>query len=69
MQTGQTLDMAIEGQGMFVVRRPDDTAADAQSFTRDGSFRWTIMGLLSQQTGSAFCPTRASLCGCPSHLG
>ncbi len=37
-QTGQTLDLAIEGQGMFVVKRPEDTAADAQSFTRDGSF-------------------------------
>ncbi len=38
MQTGQTLDVAIEGQGMFVVRAPNNTAADAQSYTRDGSF-------------------------------
>ena len=38
MQTGQTLDVAIEGQGMFVVRAPNNTAEDAQSYTRDGSF-------------------------------
>ena len=38
MQTGQTLDVAIEGQGMFVVRAPKNTAEDAQSYTRDGSF-------------------------------
>ena len=37
-QTGQTLDLAVEGQGMFVVKRPEDTAGDAQSYTRDGSF-------------------------------
>ena len=31
MQTGQPLDVAIEGQGMFVVRAPDNKAEDAQT--------------------------------------
>ncbi len=34
-QTGNTLDMAIKGEGFFVVRKPDNTFA----YTRDGSFQ------------------------------
>jgi len=37
-QTNQTLDLAIEGQGMFVLQRPGFTDESARSFTRDGSF-------------------------------
>ncbi len=33
--TGNPLDLAINGEGFFVVRKPDNTYA----FTRDGSFR------------------------------
>ena len=34
-QTGEDLDLAIEGDGFFEVERPDGTSA----FTRDGSFK------------------------------
>ncbi len=34
-QTGENLDLAIEGDGFFEVERPDGTSA----FTRDGSFK------------------------------
>jgi flagellar basal-body rod protein FlgG len=34
-QTGEKLDLAIEGDGFFEVERPDGTSA----FTRDGSFK------------------------------
>ena len=32
MQTGQTLDLAIEGQGMFVVSAPNNTAGGCTKF-------------------------------------
>ena len=51
LQTGQTLDVAIEGQGMFVVRRAGDTAADAPSFTRDGSFSLDREGFIVTSGG------------------
>lgn len=51
MQTGQTLDVAIEGQGMFVVKRANDTASDAQSFTRDGSFSLDKDGFIVTMDG------------------
>lgn len=50
-QTGQTLDLAVEGQGMFVIKRPEDTAADAQSFTRDGSFSLDSEGFIVTTDG------------------
>ena len=51
MQTGQALDVAIEGQGMFVVKRPDDASLDAQSFTRDGSFSLDRSGFIVTTDG------------------
>ncbi|TYP58805.1 flagellar basal-body rod protein FlgG [Thermosediminibacter litoriperuensis] len=39
-QTGNTFDLAIEGEGFFVVERPDGSRA----FTRDGSFKLSIDG-------------------------
>ena len=50
-QTDQTLDLAVEGQGMFVVKRPDDTDADAQSYTRDGSFSLDNEGFMITTDG------------------
>jgi len=37
-QTNQSLDMAIEGQGMFVLQRPGTTEISERTYTRDGSF-------------------------------
>lgn len=39
-QTGNTFDLAIDGEGFFMVERPDGTRA----FTRDGSFKVAIDG-------------------------
>jgi len=39
-QTGNTFDLAIEGEGFFIVERPDGTRA----FTRDGSFKISLDG-------------------------
>lgn len=50
-QTEQTLDLAVEGQGMFVVKRPEDTDADAQSYTRDGSFSLDNEGFIITTDG------------------
>ena len=50
-QTDQTLDLAVEGQGMFVVKRADDTDADAQSYTRDGSFSLDNEGFMITTNG------------------
>lgn len=50
-QTNQTLDLAVEGQGMFVVKRPEDTAGDAQSYTRDGSFSLDNEGYIVTMDG------------------
>ena len=36
--TGNTFDIAIEGNGFFIVERPDETLA----FTRDGSFKISV---------------------------
>ena len=51
MQTGQTLDVAVEGQGMFIVKRPEDTAGDALNFTRDGSFSLDKNGFIVTTDG------------------
>ncbi|MCG0275434.1 MAG: flagellar basal-body rod protein FlgG [Thermosediminibacteraceae bacterium] len=39
-QTGNTFDLAIDGEGFFVVERPDGSRA----FTRDGSFKLSMEG-------------------------
>jgi len=36
--TGNTFDVAVEGDGFFMVQRPDETRA----FTRDGSFKISV---------------------------
>jgi len=39
-QTGNPLDLAINGEGFFVIRKPDNSIA----FTRDGSFHIDRLG-------------------------
>lgn len=39
-QTGNTFDLAIEGEGFFMVEKPDETRA----YTRDGSFKVSLDG-------------------------
>ncbi len=46
-QTGNTLDMAINGQGFFQMRRPDGSMA----YTRDGTFTLSGEGAIVDQTG------------------
>ena len=50
-QTNQTLDLAIEGQGMFVLKRPDAPAGATTSFTRDGSFSLDSEGFITSSDG------------------
>ena len=64
MQTGQTLDVAIEGQGMFVVRAPTTRRRMRRALRVTGHFRLIRMVSLSQQTGSASCLKKISLCKC-----
>jgi len=46
-ETGNTLDLSINGDGFFQVRRPDGTVA----FTRDGTFTLSAEGMVVTQTG------------------
>ncbi len=46
-ETGNALNMAINGDGFFQVRRPDGTMA----YTRDGTFTMSSEGNLVTQTG------------------
>ena len=46
-QTGNSLDVAIEGDGFFQVRQPDGTIA----YTRDGSFKQDANGVLVTADG------------------
>ena len=50
--TGRTLDLAIDGDGMFQVRRPDGTEA----YTRDGSLTLSDQGMLVTSNGYAIVP-------------
>lgn len=50
-QTGMTLDLAIEGQGMFVLNRPGSTNADEATYTRDGSFTLDREGYIISTDG------------------
>jgi flagellar basal-body rod protein FlgG len=45
--TGNKLDVALQGEGFFQVRRPDGTLA----YTRDGSFKLSGEGTLVTSTG------------------
>jgi len=51
-QTGNQLDLAINGQGFFQVQMPDGSAA----YTRDGSFQVNAQGELVTSAGYAVNP-------------
>ncbi len=51
-QTGNNLDMAINGQGFFQVQMPDGTIG----YTRDGSFRTDAQGQLVTSNGFPLSP-------------
>ena len=46
-QTGEKLDIAIQGEGFFEIQRPDGTSA----YTRDGSFKLTSTGQVVTNDG------------------
>jgi len=51
-ETGNALDVAVNGAGFFPVQMPDGS----RSYTRDGSFTLTADGLLVTQSGFALDP-------------
>ena len=51
-QTGNTFDMAINGNGFFTIQQPDGTTA----YTRDGSFRIDANGQLVTSNGMPMTP-------------
>lgn len=51
-QTNNPLDLAINGEGFFIVRRPDNTLA----YTRDGSFNLNRNGELVNSQGNFLEP-------------
>ena len=51
-ETGNALDLAINGDGFFAVQMPDG----GRSYTRDGAFTLTADGLLVTQSGFALDP-------------
>src|SRR4051812_11396150 len=51
-QTGNRLDVAIQGQGFFQVQMPDGTTA----YSRDGSFHTNAQGQLVTSSGYAVQP-------------
>jgi len=51
-QTGNQLDMAINGQGFFQIQMPDGTSA----YTRDGTFHTDANGTLVTSNGFALAP-------------
>ena len=51
-ETGNALDLAINGSGFFSVQMPDGSRA----YTRDGAFTLTAEGLLVTQSGFALDP-------------
>lgn len=52
-KTGNTLDIAIEGSGFFVLTRPDGTKA----YTRDGTFRVDNLGRITTSKGELLSPS------------
>lgn len=52
VQTGNALDLAIEGRGFFQILQPDGTTA----YTRDGSFRLDAQGQLVNASGYTLQP-------------
>lgn len=51
-QTGNELDMAIEGEGLFQVQKPDGTTA----YTRDGTFKVNADGIIVTASGFPLVP-------------
>jgi len=51
-QTGNDLDMAIEGAGLFQVQKPDGTMA----YTRDGTFKVNADGIVVNAQGNPLVP-------------
>jgi flagellar basal-body rod protein FlgG len=51
-QTGNPLDLAIQGGGFFQVQQPDGTIA----YTRDGSFHMNAQGVVVTADGSQMLP-------------
>ncbi len=51
-QTGNELDLAIDGRGFFTVQMPDGTVG----YTRDGSFRMDAQGQLVTPNGTPLAP-------------
>ncbi len=52
-QTGNTLDVAIQGSGWFKIQMPDGTSA----YTRDGSFQMDSQGRVVTAQGNLVQPT------------
>ena len=53
MQTGNPLDLAIEGRGFFQILKPDGSLA----YTRDGSFQVDVNGQVVNANGFQLQPT------------
>ncbi len=53
IQTGNSLDLVIEGSGFFQIEQPDGTTA----YTRDGSFRINEVGTIMTVDGYPLTPT------------
>ena len=53
VQTGNALDLAINGQGFFQIQMPDGTVA----YTRDGSFQMDAQGRIVTSQGNPVQPT------------
>jgi flagellar basal-body rod protein FlgG len=51
-QTGNNLDLAVEGQGFFVIAQPDGT----QAFTRSGQFKVDAQGRMTTAEGLPLDP-------------
>jgi flagellar basal-body rod protein FlgG len=51
-QTGNSLDLAIEGQGFFVIAQPDGT----QAYTRSGQFKVDAQGRMTTAEGLPLDP-------------
>ena len=51
-QTGNPLDLAIQGQGFFQVQRPDGTTA----YTRSGNFHMSSQGTVVTTEGDTVLP-------------
>ena len=51
-QTGNPLDLAIDGDGFYQIQKPDGTTA----YTRDGSFKLTADGRLATSDGFYMTP-------------